>query len=157
MADSIRPPNDGRTPVQPIQRPQEPAQPVTPTGPPPDPNAPEDPADADLHESPRRSRPPSRHGRRFVPPDTEHRTFSPEQRLLILDAWLRSGLPAGDFAPVVGLSRHTLYSWEQRFEQHGPAGLLDQPQGALPGSKLPELTKRTILLVERLPKRCLEL
>ena len=34
-------------------------------------------------------------------------TFTPEQRLLVLDAWRRSGLPAGDFAPLVGLSRRT--------------------------------------------------
>ena len=36
--------------------------------------------------------------------------FTPEQRLLILDAWRRSGLPAGDFAPLVGLARHTFYA-----------------------------------------------
>jgi transposase len=39
-----------------------------------------------------------------------------EQRLLVLDTWRRSGLPARDFAPLVGLSRHTLYAWKQRFE-----------------------------------------
>ncbi len=85
-----------------------------------------------------------------MPPDHERRTaFTPEQRLLILDAWQRSGLPAADFAPLVGLSRHTLYAWKQRFEQHGPAGLLDQPLGAPAGSRLPELTKRTILLLKQ--------
>ncbi|MAQ17063.1 MAG: hypothetical protein CMN30_20000 [Sandaracinus sp.] len=31
-----------------------------------------------------------------------------EQRLLVLDTWKRSGLPARDFAPLVGLSKHTL-------------------------------------------------
>ena len=31
-----------------------------------------------------------------------------EQRLLLLDTWQRSGLPAGDFAPLVGISKHTL-------------------------------------------------
>ena len=30
------------------------------------------------------------------------------QRLLVLDTWKRSGLPARDFAPLVGLSKHTL-------------------------------------------------
>src|SRR5262245_23240770 len=34
--------------------------------------------------------------------------FTPEQRLLVLDAWRRSGLPAGDFAPLVGISRLAL-------------------------------------------------
>jgi hypothetical protein len=52
-------------------------------------------------------------------------TFIAQQRLLILDAWTRSGLPAGDFAPLVGLSKHTLYAWKKRFDTRGPAGLLD--------------------------------
>src|SRR5450432_3284709 len=38
-------------------------------------------------------------------PSTETH-FTPEQRLLVLDAWRRSGLPAGDFAPLVGVSKH---------------------------------------------------
>jgi hypothetical protein len=37
-------------------------------------------------------------------------TLTAEQRLLILDTWRRSGLPAGDFAALVGVSKHTLYS-----------------------------------------------
>jgi transposase InsO family protein len=76
-------------------------------------------------------------------------TFTPQQRLLILDAWQRSGLPAGDFAPLVGLSKHTLYAWKKRFDQQGPAGLLDLPKGAPPGSRLPDLTRRTILLLKQ--------
>jgi transposase len=89
---------------------------------------------------------PPRHGKRLVPSDQARRAgFSPQQRLLILDAWIRSGLPARDFAPLVGLSRHTLYAWKQRFDHLGPAGLVDQPKGAHSGSRLPELTKRTIL------------
>jgi hypothetical protein len=31
--------------------------------------------------------------------------------LLVLDTWMKSGLPAGDFAPLVGVSKHTLYAW----------------------------------------------
>src|SRR5262249_38931163 len=69
-----------------------------------------------------------------------------EQRLLLLDTWQRSGLPAGDFAALVGVSKHTLYAWKRRFDTQGPAGLLDQPRGGPSGSKLPDLTKRTILL-----------
>src|SRR5688572_24501867 len=101
----------------------------------------------DRHPSPRPAA--RRYGRRLVPAEQQPPTFTPQQRLLILDAWQRSGLPARDFAPLVGLSRHTLYSWKQRFEQHGPAGLLDLPKGAPTGSKLPELTKRTILLLKQ--------
>src|SRR5262245_22165356 len=83
---------------------------------------------------------PKRHGQRLVPAQAAERIpFSPQQRLLILDSWSRSGLPAGDFAPLVGLSKHTLYAWKKRFEQLGPAGLSDQPRGIASGSKLPEL------------------
>lgn len=59
------------------------------------------------------------------------------QRLLLLDTWRRSGLPAGDFAPLVGISKHTLYAWKHKFEQEGPAGLEDKPRGGPTGSRLP--------------------
>jgi transposase InsO family protein len=75
-------------------------------------------------------------------------TLSPEQRLLVLDTWMKSGLPAGDFAPLVGLSKHTLYGWKARFEEAGPAGLMDKPKGGPKGSRLPELTKRAILMMK---------
>ena len=47
--------------------------------------------------------------------------LSAEQRLLLLDTWQRSGLPAGDFAALVGLSKHTLYAWKKKFDTQGPA------------------------------------
>ncbi|MGA2502251.1 MAG: helix-turn-helix domain-containing protein, partial [Tepidisphaeraceae bacterium] len=75
--------------------------------------------------------------------------MTPEQRLLILDTWQRSGLPAGDFAPLVGLSKHTLYSWKKRFDESGPAGLMDQQRGGPKGSRVHELTKRTILMLKQ--------
>src|SRR5262249_55727603 len=81
-------------------------------------------------------------------PQPTEAAFTPEQRLLILDAWRRSGLPAGDFAPLVGLSRHTLYAWKKRFDEHGPAGLLDKAKGTPAGSRLPEATRRTILMLK---------
>jgi transposase InsO family protein len=80
--------------------------------------------------------------------EREERTFTPEERLLLLDTWLRSGLPAKDFSALVGVCRYTLYSWKKKFELHGPAGLMDQPRGVLRGSKLPEITKRTILMLK---------
>jgi transposase InsO family protein len=76
-------------------------------------------------------------------------TYKPEQRLLILDCWQRSGLPAQDFADLVGLSKHTLYAWKKAFMQHGPAGLMDRQRGAKPGSKLPDLTQRSILMLKQ--------
>jgi transposase InsO family protein len=95
--------------------------------------------------------PPSRRKtRRTVRPEqaTRH-SFTPQQRLLLLDTWQRSGLPAKDFSELVGISKHTLYKWKQQFERLGPEGLLDQPKGARRGSRLPELTKRTILMLKR--------
>jgi transposase InsO family protein len=80
-------------------------------------------------------------------PSTETQ-FLPEQRLLVLDAWRRSGLPAGDFAPLVGVSKHTLYAWQRRFEAEGPAGLLDRPRGTVAGSRLSPATQRSILMLK---------
>jgi transposase InsO family protein len=75
--------------------------------------------------------------------------LSATQRLLLLDTWQRSGLPAKDFAAMVGLSKHTLYAWKQKFEREGPGGLVDRPRGGPTGSKLPELTRRTILMLKQ--------
>lgn len=72
-----------------------------------------------------------------------------EQRLLILDAWQRSGLPAGDFGSLVGVSGHTLYAWKRRFDEYGPAALESQKRGTAAGSRLPELTKRAVLMLKR--------
>jgi transposase InsO family protein len=82
-------------------------------------------------------------------PATPASPLTPQQRLLLLDTWQRSGLPAQDFAALVGLSKHTLYSWKKKFDTQGPAGLLDQPRGGPTGSKLPELTKRTIRMLKQ--------
>jgi transposase InsO family protein len=74
--------------------------------------------------------------------------ITPPRRLLILDTWRRSGLPAADFAVLVGVSKHTLYAWKKRFEEEGPGGLMDRPRGSVKGSKLPDLTKRAILMMK---------
>ena len=90
-------------------------------------------------------------GRRLVKPAEGHTRGSttPEQKLLILDTWMRSGLPIGDFAGIVGISKHTLYIWKRRFDEQGPAGLLDRGHGGKKGSRLPEITKRTILMLKK--------
>jgi transposase InsO family protein len=74
--------------------------------------------------------------------------LTPEQRLLLLDTWRRSGLPAGDFAALIGMSKQVLYQWKRRFDEEGPAGLLDRPRGGPQRMKLPELTRRTILMLK---------
>jgi transposase InsO family protein len=89
-------------------------------------------------------------GRRLVKPEESPQpSMTPEQRLLILDTWQRSGLPAGDFAALVGMSKHTLYAWKKKFDEQGPGGLMDPHRGGLKGSRMPELTKRTILMLKQ--------
>jgi len=90
-----------------------------------------------------------RRGRRLVKPAEPAPALTAEQRLLLLDTWQRSGLPAADFAGLVGLSKHTLYEWKRKFASQGPGGLLDRPRGGPTGSKLPELTRRTILMLKQ--------
>jgi transposase InsO family protein len=99
----------------------------------------------DEEPPPRRKR-----GKRLVSPEAKRRPkLTGERRLLILDAWQRSGLPAKDFAPLVQIAPHTLYAWRKRFKELGPAGLMDKPKGGPRGSRLPEATKRVILMLKR--------
>jgi transposase InsO family protein len=77
------------------------------------------------------------------------RSFTPEQRLVLLDVWQRSDLPASDFSELAGVSPHSLYTWKKKFEAEGPAGLVGFKRGAPKGSRLPEPTKRAILLLKR--------
>src|SRR5207247_2607236 len=70
---------------------------------------------------------PKQGGRRLVKKEAPVSPLTPEQRLLLLDTWRRSGLPAGDFAGLVGISKHTLYAWKKRFDTEGPGGLIDEP------------------------------
>ena len=89
-------------------------------------------------------------GRRLTRPELEKLTaLTPQQRLAILDCWRRSGLPAKDFSPLVGVSRHTLYAWKQRFERLGAAGFVEQPRGAKKGSRLPDVTQQAILAIKK--------
>src|SRR4029079_2855016 len=53
-----------------------------------------------------------------------------------------------DFASLVGVSKHTLYLWKKRFDDLGPAGLLNRQKRGPRGSSLPELTGRTILMLK---------
>jgi transposase InsO family protein len=74
--------------------------------------------------------------------------YTPRERLLILDAWTRTRLPAKDFGGLLGISIHTLYKWRQRFQEDGPAGLEDRKRGPRGGSRLPDETQRAILLMK---------
>lgn len=98
---------------------------------------------------PRRRR--SRARRRILAEEIPARAhFSARERLLILDTWLRSKLPAKDFSGLVGVSQHTLYKWRQRFEEEGPAGLEDRPKGRKPGTRLSEECQRAILMMKQI-------
>jgi transposase InsO family protein len=89
-------------------------------------------------------------GRRLVKKqDAKAAPLTPQQRLLLLDTWQRSGLPAGDFAAMVGLSKHTLYAWKKKFDSEGPAGLMQQPRRRAAGRPLSDLTRRTILMLKQ--------
>src|SRR5277367_6323430 len=77
---------------------------------------PGEPAPDSIPELPRLQQP--RRGRRLAKkPEEPASPLTREQRLLVLDAWQRSCLPARDFAPLVGMSRHTLYAWKKKFER----------------------------------------
>src|SRR5262245_62118360 len=93
--------------------------------------------------------PPRRRRARRLAKAAESDGLTGAQRLLLLDTWRRSGLPAGDFAPLVGVSKHTLYAWKHKFETEGPAGLEEKPRGGPTGSRLPEVTKRAILMLKQ--------
>ena len=74
--------------------------------------------------------------------------LSPSQKILLLDTWKRSGLPARDFGALVGVSPQTLYAWKRAFERDGPAGLMPKSKGPRRGSRISEITKRAILMMK---------
>jgi len=82
-------------------------------------------------------------------PEKPRLPLTPQQKLLLLDTWQRSGLPARDFGALINMSRHTLYAWKRRFEQEGPAGLMDKPRRKPGRSQLSEITKRAILMLKQ--------
>jgi transposase InsO family protein len=69
--------------------------------------------------------------------------------MLILDAWSRSQLRASEFAKLVGVEPHTLYAWRRRFEEFGPAGLDERQRGGPTGSRMPEATRRAVLMMKQ--------
>jgi transposase InsO family protein len=108
------------------------------------------PPEVDLSRLGLAARPRRRHHRALAQPEVSRRApLTGAQRLLLLDTWRRSNLPAGDFAALVGISKHTLYKWNQQFAELGPAGLEDQPRRVRQGSQLPDLTQRTILMLKQ--------
>ena len=82
------------------------------------------------------------------PPASDRRTATPQERLLLLDLWQRSGLTAHEFGGLVGVSKVTLFAWKDRFKRGGPAALQDHPRGAPTGSRLSDVTQRAILLLK---------
>ena len=110
-----------------------------------------EPSEAERAAATLRSKRPVKAGgaMRLPSAEGERASCTPQQRLLLLDTWTRSGLPAGDFGVLVGVSKHTLYNWKKRFDEMGPAGLEDAARGGSKGSKMPEVTKRAILMIKQ--------
>jgi len=75
-------------------------------------------------------------------------SLTPEQKLLLVDAWKKSGLPGTDFADLVGYSYKSLYVWRRKLEKEGIEGLFGPPPGPEPGSKVPPVTRQAILLIK---------
>jgi transposase InsO family protein len=71
-----------------------------------------------------------------------------EERLTILETWVRSKLSAAQFTSIVEVSPHQLYSWKRLFDEDGPAGLEPRKAGRPKGSRLPEPTRRAILFMK---------
>ena len=69
-------------------------------------------------------------------------------RLTILETWVRSGLSAAEFSRIVAVTTSQLYAWRRSFEEEGPAGLEPRKKGSPKGSRLPEPTRRAILLMK---------
>ncbi len=89
-------------------------------------------------------------GRRTVPAAAAgRRALTAPGRVLLLDAWMRSQLPASEFAALVGLSAATLYQWRKRFEARGPADLEDGPRGRKGARRLAEPIRRAIVMLKR--------
>jgi transposase InsO family protein len=75
--------------------------------------------------------------------------ISPQQRVVLLDIWERSGASAEEFGELVGLTSTTLYQWRKRFLKDGPLGLMDRPRGVPKGkTRLPQATQRAIVLMK---------
>lgn len=47
------------------------------------------------------------------------------------------------------MSKHTLYAWKKRFDEGGPAGLMDQPRGGPRGSRVAPHVRSAIVLLKR--------
>ena len=137
--DTSTPPAAGITP-QPEATPDPDAPPVTP-----------DAHSSDAPLPPRLAGRRRGNTRRRVAPDAEpaRRTFTARERLLILDTWMRSKLPAKDFAALIGVNPHSLYTWRQRFLADGPAGLEDRSKGRSTGTRLSDETQRAILMMKQ--------
>jgi len=92
-----------------------------------------------------------RKGKRLVQTaQSRRRQLTPVQRMLVLDVWLRSGLSAVDFSPLVGVSKHTLYVWKRDFKRDGPAGLANKRRGGRTKKKLSVAAERAVLMLKKL-------
>jgi putative transposase len=78
----------------------------------------------------------------------ERAAYGVSKKLLLLDMLSRSGLAMREFADLVGVTSTTLYHWRKKFEAEGVEGLFDKPRGWHGGSRLPEATRRAVLMLK---------
>jgi transposase InsO family protein len=111
----------------------------------------EAPAEPPAPEPERRKKPGPK-GKRKSPalqkPDGERKTYTGEEKLLILDVWEKSNLAAADFCTLIHMSPHTLYAWRKKLDDEGPQGLFPMARGPEPGSKVAAATRRAILMLK---------
>lgn len=93
---------------------------------------------------------PAKQSRALVKKGEEpgHRTFTPEQKLLVLDVWAKSELDGTEFSSLVGVKTNTLYLWRRKFQTEGPEGLFGKPRGAPKGSRMDRVTRRAVLMIK---------
>ncbi|MFH2001722.1 MAG: DDE-type integrase/transposase/recombinase [Planctomycetota bacterium] len=82
-------------------------------------------------------------------PEEEQKSFTGEEKLLLLDVWEKSGLGAHDFSSLVNINAYTLYAWRKKFDEGGPEGLFPHARGPEPGSKVDAATRRAILMLKK--------
>ncbi len=77
----------------------------------------------------------------------DSQSFTPEQKLLLLDVWEKSTLTGTDFSSIVGVEPATLYLWRKLYQKYGPEALFPKPKGGKKGMKVDSITRRAIVLL----------
>jgi len=104
------------------------------------------------HESPGRESPrcSDRDSARKPACDEYKVTRTAEDRLFILDLLDRSRMKPPQFCRYVRVTPQMIYAWRRLLDKEGVAGLEPKPKGSPLGSRLPDVTRRAIIMTKRL-------